>query len=193
MKRLFALILLAGLLSISSGCTYFQNRADDAMDMIDLGFTFSKKPGFAFYYDFVPVIPIGVGYVRGSYVGLGGGKLSWLSPHHEESYGALLWGQEKVTFRHSEEDLAAMTPEEREKALLFQRTGLIGVFQGPFPGPEYLISCPHYIHLGWIGVVGSPRYLQMLDFLIGWTTLDITRDDDADEQEVSAKGWRAYN
>jgi hypothetical protein len=154
------------------------DRKHDAMDMIDIGFTFSKEPHFAFFHDFIPVIPIGYGKVEGTFTGLGGGQFGANIPHYEESYGLLAWGEEKVSFGVTPEELAAMTEEERNDALNFQRTGLIGMAQGPFPGTDYLICCPHYLHLGWVGAVGSPRYLQMLDFVVGFTTLDIGRDDD---------------
>lgn len=150
------------------GCTYLKYRGQDAMEVMDLGVTVSKQPGFALFYDFIPVIPIGVGYVDGYFVGMGGGKVGAMK-HYEKSYGAILWGQEEVGFGVYEKD----SPE----SLDFQRTGLIGVVQGPVPGPDYMISCPHYVHLGWIGVVASPRYLQMLDFILGFTTLDICHDD----------------
>jgi len=157
-----------GTMWLSSGCTYLKYRGQDAMDMIDIGFTFSSKPGFALWYDFVPVIPVGIGYVDGQFLGLGGGQFG-LMPHYEESYGLGVWGQEEVGFG----DFDIKKPETVD----FQRSGLIGMIQGPFPGPDYMISCPHYIHLGWIGVVGSPRYLQMADFLLGWIGLDICFDD----------------
>jgi hypothetical protein len=51
-----------------------------------------------------------------------------------------------------------------------------------------LISCPHYLHLGWVGVVATPRYLQMLDFVAGWTTLDVGGDDN--RREEKEKGLR---
>ncbi len=177
MRRLVAGLILAGLFFCTQGCAYLRNRGNDAKDMIDLGFTFSKEPKFAFFYDFVPVIPIGYGEVQGHFAGLGGGQFAGWAPHYEQSYGAILWGQEKVNFGTSQEDLDAMSESERNKALNFQRTGLAGMIQGPFPGPEYLISCPHYLHLGWVGVVATPRYLHMLDFVAGWTTLDICGDD----------------
>jgi hypothetical protein len=172
----FIIMALLGLF-LFQGCAYIKNRVNDCGDMIDIGLSFSRKPQLALFYDFIPVIPIGYGRVDGTYAGLGGGKLSWFDPHFERSYGLILWGQEEVTFEKSLEELEKLSREEREEILDFQRTGLIGMAQGPFPGPNYLISCPHYIHLGWIGVVGSPRYLQMLDFVLGFTTLDIGGDD----------------
>ena len=177
-KNVLPVILVSLLaLSLLQGCSYLKNRWNDAGDMIDVGFTYSKKPQIALYYDFVPIIPIGYGRVEGNYIGLGGGAGRWNSPHFERSYGAILWGQEELTFEKSKTELDAMPEEARNKTLDFQRTGLIGIVQGPFPGPHYLISCPHYLHIGWIGVVATPRYLQMLDFILGWTTLDIGGDD----------------
>jgi hypothetical protein len=183
MKRLLGGMILAGMFICTQGCTYLSNRGQDAMDMVDVGFTFSKDPHFALYYDFIPIIPIGYGKVEGTFAGLGGGKFGTDLPHYEESLGLILWGEERVNFGTSPEELDAMSESERNEALNFQRSGLIGMVQGPFPGTDYLISCPHYLHLGWIGGVGSPRYLEMLDFVIGWTTLDICGDDDRGEEK----------
>ena len=60
---------------------------------------------------------------------------------------------------------------------LLQIIGLIGLLQGPRPNNDYWVSCPHYLHIGWIGAVVTPRYSEMLDFIVGWTTLDISFDD----------------
>lgn len=160
-----------------SGCSYWQNRLQDCGDMVDAGFTFSQKAQLALFYDFIPLVPIGYGRVDGKFVGLGGGKPRWFSRHFERHYGLILWGQEEVTFHKSLEELEQMPRDRRENFVDYQRSGLMGMAQGPFPGTDYLISCPHYVHLGWIGVVASPRYLQMLDFIIGFTTLDIGGDD----------------
>lgn len=173
---IFIFLLIAVLLL--AGCAYVKNRVSDTLDLIDIGFTFSSKPQFAFFYDFIPVVPIGYGGVQGYYIGIGGGNLHLWSPHYERSYGVILWGQEEVNFGTSYEDLMKMSDEERNDELNYQHSGLIGMALGPFPGPDYLISCPHYIHLGFIGAVGSPRYLQIVDFILGWTTLDFYFDDD---------------
>jgi len=176
-RRLSTTGLLAFAALAAGGCGYLRDRGNDAMDVADVGFTFSERPQFAAYYDFIPVAPIGYGDVEGWFAGIGGGQICLWAPHTERSYGLILWGQEEVNFGTPKADLDAMTEERRNEALLFQRTGLIGMIQGPFPGPAYLISCPHYVHLGWIGGVASPRYLEMLDFALGWTTFDICGDD----------------
>jgi len=162
--------LVTGLAAVvlMTGCGYLQHRVEDAGDMMDLGLTFSRRPGFALYYDFVPVVPIGCGRVEGAFVGLGAGRVGTM-PHLQRSTGLILWGEEELAYGQYD-------PADPE-SMRFQRSGLIGLPQGPIPGPDYMLSCPHYVHLGWFGVVATPRYLQMLDFLLGWTTLDIGLDD----------------
>jgi hypothetical protein len=178
-KFMAIVVLLCGV----QGCAYFHNRAQDFLDMMDVGLTFSATPQIAVYYDFVPLVPIGYGDVDGAFVGIGGGQISLASPHRERSLGLILWGHEEVGFGIP--DLNSLTKEEQERVLHFQRVGLVGLFQGPLPGLSYLISCPHYLHLAWIGAVASPRYLQALDFVLGWTTLDICDDDDPNRPLVS--------
>jgi len=186
MSRKVFLPLLLALLGLAQGCAYLNNRANDAKDMIDVGFTFSEKPQFALYASgpFVQVGTAGYGQVDGHFFGLGGGKFCLWAPHYEHSYGLLVWGREWISFSHSEAEIAAMTEEKAAAATSDMQVGIVGMPLGlagvgaPPPGLKYIGSCPHYIHLGWIGVVGGPRYLQMLDFILGWTTLDICCDDD---------------
>src|SRR5690349_2508330 len=91
LRNLLLLFMLTGLLQ---GCTYLQQRANDAKDIIDLGVTFSSKPQFAFYASgpFIQVGAAGYGHVDGHFFGLGESKFSLWGPHYEESYGLLLWG-----------------------------------------------------------------------------------------------------
>jgi len=182
MGRMAKLTAVLVLLCSAQGCAYFHNRGQDFLDCMDIGLTFSAKPGIAAFYDFIPVVPIGYGYVDGYFVGIGQGQISLGARHFERSLGLILWGQEEVGFGLP--DLDSLSIEERNEALNFQRSGLVGMIHGPFPGPAYLISCPHYLHLGFIGAVASPRYLQMLDFVLGWTTLDICADDDPERPIV---------
>ena len=170
----------AVLLLVLPGCTYMRHRGEDAADMLDLGVTWSKKPAFALYYSFVPIVAIGYGSVDGSFAGLGGGSFGAM-PHCEKSVGLILWGQERLGF-------GEFDPEEPE-TVNYQRLGLVGLFQGPVPGPDYMISCPHYLHLGWGGLVATPRYLQILDFVLGWTTMDICFDDGRPRGKWGAKNF----
>jgi len=35
----------------------------------------------------------------------------------------------------------------------------------------------HYVHLGHVGLIANFHWAQILDFALGWTTLDIEGDD----------------
>ena len=92
MRKHAALAALAALALLGTGCTYFQHRGEDALDMLDLGVTWSSKPGFALYYSFVPIVTIGYGNVDGGFAGLGGGRFGAVR-HYEQSVGAILWSR----------------------------------------------------------------------------------------------------
>ncbi|MCL5269615.1 MAG: hypothetical protein M1457_03455 [bacterium] len=185
LRKLLVLFVLAGALQ---GCTYFQKRAHDARDIIDLGFTFSAKPQFSLYASgpFVQVFTAGVGKVDGRFFGLGEGDFHLWGPHYEKSVGLAVWGLEWLSYQHTESEIEAMPKAQADEAANYMQVGLVGMplgYSGAVapsgPGPKYIGSCPHYLHLGWIGVVATPRYLQAFDFVLGWTTLDILGDDEA--------------
>jgi hypothetical protein len=184
LRRTLTVLLMLGSAAFSLGCSYLQNRAGDAADIIDLGFTVSKKAQFAAFTDapFMTIWPLGYGNVDGRFVGVGQGGLRGFSPMHERSVGFVLWGEEKLSYRAGKADLEEMDEEERAENEEFYRTGFLGFAEGPAPPPKYLFSCPHYLHLGWVGIVATPRYFELLDFVLGWTTIDICSDDTAGKQ-----------
>lgn len=178
-RRLGAGLVLAGILCLSQGCSYLQNRARDSLELADIGLTFSTKPCFSAFVIFPPIhlTLIGIGEVDGWFAGLGGGGLHVWSPYYQRSIGLALWGEETVSFGKGRVDLEGLSEEELREEATFYRSGLFGLIQGPLPEADYEISCPHYLHIGWIGAVVSPRYSEALDFILGWTTLDIGCDD----------------
>jgi len=48
---------------------------------------------------------------------------------------------------------------------------------GPFGDAAFVPAWTNYIHLGWGGIIFNARYVEMLDFLLGWFGADIARDD----------------
>ncbi len=162
-----ALILGIALFGLS-GCTNLQHRWEDALDMIDVGVTFTKTPQIAVYKACSPVFAFGYGKVDGSFLGLGGGQVGLLR-HHLEGIGLALWGEQRVAF--GEFDL------DDPRTLNHQRSGPLGKKSAPYPGPEYMLCCVDHLHLGWIGVVLNARWLQMADFALGWFGADICHDD----------------
>lgn len=152
--------------------SFLGQRFDDLLDMGDVGFTFSFEPSFALYYDLTPFIPIGYSKVDGWFAGVGGGRLG-IMRHYQRNLGLILYGEEAVGFaRYDKDDDASLNR---------QNVGLLGVAQGlperRFPGPDYMPSSLHYVHAGWIGAVLNLRYLQMVDFVLGWLGVDLGFDD----------------
>jgi hypothetical protein len=177
MRRSLGKPLLASVLCVTLGCTYLHRRAGDALEVADVGLAFSKRPYLSCFMIFPPIhlSPIGAGAVDGWFAGLGGGTV-W-SPYYERSIGLLLWGEETLAFGKSRADLQGLDADELREQATHYRTGPIGLIQGPLPTNDYAVACPHYLHVGWIGVVATPRYSEILDFLLGWSTVDISFDD----------------
>jgi len=119
-KLALALAALGGL----PGCmTYLQHRADDALEMIDLGVTWSDTFGLAVYGNFASITPGGIGYVDGYFAGLGGGQIG-TTEHYQGSLGLLLWGYEEVGWGDFDKDVPGTLDR--------QHCGLLGILAGPF-------------------------------------------------------------
>lgn len=180
------LIIITGLVFIQ-GCSspksvgqYFKYRYEDFCDMVDIGFTFSAKPGFALYANGVGVSPGGLAYIDGYFLGIGGGQIG-PKRYFFKSAGVLVWGHETVGWG----DFDKNNPDTLNK----QGAGVLGIvigpngmlghvgLMGPGQGPDYLFACVHNLHLGFIGVVANARYTQAPDFVLGIIGLDPALDD----------------
>jgi len=51
------------------------------------------------------------------------------------------------------------------------------------PPPLQFVQCNRIIHLGYVAVVFNLRPADMLDFILGWSTLDIIGDDDLKDSD----------
>ena len=51
------------------------------------------------------------------------------------------------------------------------------IAQDNTPPPLTFTSCRRLIHFGWIGIGFNIRPVEFVDFVAGFTTLDITGDD----------------
>lgn len=179
-----ALLLVVGL----AGCgPYWQDRGNDAKDMFEAGLTVSAKPGFAIYQDYFNYIPHGFSSVDGCFIGNANRKLG-ISKLKDHSWGYLTRGRHHL--RVGELDPAdhhQISPAYVEKLKAEGKpmptenpgwdNGVWGVKpDGPAPWPSF-ISCRRNVHLGFIGVHLSMHPGDILDFLLGWTTVDIMKDD----------------
>jgi len=158
------------------GCTYLGNRAHDAAQMFDLGFTFTKSPQFGIYGNCPLITPVGYSHIDGYYVGMGGGKLGVMK-HSQNDIGVLFWGNERNSW--TKDTCCAKGTEKNVRA------GIVGIAQGLSKGENhYKPACIHYLHVGWIGVTANFNYYAMFDFLVGWLGLDPSGDDAGEPEPI---------
>ena len=168
--------LLAAVL-LCSGCAYTHNRGNDALDVVEAGVTFSKKPGFSLYVGFLNVVPLGYSDVDGTLYGIAHREAGALPMRHNAA-GVLLWGEEQLGYMDFSPDDPA-SPES-------WRVGVIGLVQGrPLPQHE-ILNCPKLLHLGWVGLALNCHLAELADFLLGWAGVDIMGDDTAGRTEAAA-------
>jgi len=185
-NRLMSVLVSASLvvaLVLATGCGYMRNRGNDALDIFDIGITVTDKwcPDFAAYIDFFGRTPVGGACVDGKLLGIGNRHAGWL--HYEsKSWGAIAWGSEKygsgefnpLDNYQAREDQRNLTSRPR------WHTGFARMIaQDDAPPPIQFFACDKGIHIGYIGVLANCRPLELIDFVLGWTTLDILGDDGA--------------
>ena len=89
------------------GCgTYGRNLAKDAREMMDIGYTTSKKACFAFELpgDYFNLTPLGFSNLEGTFHGVGRRQVGAV-PIKNKAWGLLFWGSRKF-------QLGTFTPED---------------------------------------------------------------------------------
>ena len=162
------LLILGGVSMTCGGCAYLKDRGNDALDMMDLGVSFSKEPRIAAYAGFQSLLAVGYSKVDGKFIGLGNRNAGWLDMRYHAA-GCLLEGYEQWGYG----DYDPADPDSPT------RRGIgVGLIYGGYPHTFVgLFNCPKFLHVGFIGVVVNCRLGEVLDFVVGWTTLDIGKDD----------------
>ncbi|HPD17645.1 MAG TPA: hypothetical protein PLE19_22120 [Planctomycetota bacterium] len=160
--------LAFGLLILSQGCTYLQHRAEDAVDMLDVGLTWSNEPGFALYSNTPILLPIGWSCVDGYVAGIGGG-VAGMTSHYHHCTGLLLWGEEETAWHQYD--------VRKPATLNHQGVGPLAALIGPYGNAAYVPAWTNYLHLGYVGVLFNMRYMDFIDFLLGWFGADLAQDD----------------
>jgi len=179
-RRWSVVLVLVGLLFALQGCqslgpvgTYFQHRAEDMLEVVDVGLTYSDTPQFAFYWNSLDAFPIGYSDFDGWFIGWGGGQLG-MTRLYNNCWG-LGYGYEKVGWGDFDKN--------DESTLYIRSAGIIGIIVGattdaPDPAPSYTPACVHFFpHVGYLGFVWNARYMEMVDFALGWFGIDICGDD----------------
>jgi hypothetical protein len=180
LKTLSILLACFMFFALLAGCSYLKKRGNDASDIIDLGFTVSKKPQFGLFLDWFNITPFGFSHFDGWLLGWGM-RNAGLPTYQEHAWGVLLWGSEKRGVGpfnpkdpHQASSSYAGSKDERPQ----YDSGIIHLIAGKNPPPlTHHLDCNKGFHLGFIGVYNTCRPVDILDFVLGWTTLDIMGDD----------------
>jgi hypothetical protein len=195
-RRIVVLFGLAVMMA-STGCTYLKNRGNDASDIFEIGITYTPhlKPVFALYWNPFNVLPFG-------YVNVNPGDITLLGWSDRQvgaldidfhGWGALAWGSQRLGIGHVQP--AAEGGPGRPLGWSVTEpghtytTGFIGApFGGNSPPGRTFGECPKLLSLGWIGIYANCSVIDLPDFVLGWTTLDIGHDDAPDYMSVPTGG-----
>jgi hypothetical protein len=179
----------------SLGCssTYWLNRGNDALDIMDLGLTVTPrlKPDLGLYVDFFNITPLGYSRVRGRFYGLARRQFGGMDVR-DDSWGVLLWGSEDIEVGEFDprnphlvdqgeiqalQDAGKPLPQEGRR----YNMGIVRMAAHDNAPPWVtFFTCRRMFHFGWIGVHNAMRPIDLVDFIFGWTKLDIVGDDVAE-------------
>lgn len=173
-------ILSLGIAAVAlNGCAYLHNRANDASDCIELGLTVSSKPGIALFTDCYSVLPIGYSHVDGKILGWGNRQAGFM-PFEHKCWGVLAVG----SYMQGLGELDTRDPHvaRRDQIDITEwpryDLGIVNLVRRKnwrsFPA---FFECDKSFHLGWIGIHLKYRVLDLVDFVVGWTTIDFMKDD----------------
>ena len=90
MRRLWNVVTAVGFAFGAAGCGYLRDRGNDALDMLDVGVSWSKRPYLSVYACAIGVASAGAGHLEGKFAGIGGGHLGTTS-HYHRVLGLALW------------------------------------------------------------------------------------------------------
>ncbi len=169
--RMSVLLALVLILVGSSGCTYLRYRAEDFAETVDVGVTLTETPQIGLYWNSLDIFPVGYSDIDGWFVGWGGGQFG-RTRHYNKCWG-LGYAREEIGWGKFDKD--------DKDTLDVQYSGILGMALPPYEGgPSYTPACVHFFpHLGYVGLVWNARWMEMVDFIVGWTTIDIAGDDGA--------------
>jgi len=166
-RRLALAAALPLIVAALTGCAYLKNRGNDALDIFDVGITFSSEPHVGVYAGFESLLSAGYADVEGKMLGLGNRRAGWLDMKYKAA-GALLEGHEEWAYGDYENDPSLRQNQGAGLGLLYDDV--------PRTVPKFL-NCPKFVHLFFIGANVNCKIGEVLDFVLGWTTLDIGCDD----------------
>jgi hypothetical protein len=172
--RLVLLAVIALVLAASGCCNpYMQDRKQDALDIFNVGLLVSDHlaPDFAAYVSFWNLFTLGYAHVDGKLIGIGAGRAGIIDFRHQDSWGVLLYGDE----RYGIGPTYVAKPDDQPT----YSQGLPRVLGTP-PNPPLhhtYFDCDRTFVLGWVGLHLRIQLDEMLDFITGWFGGDIMEDD----------------
>ena len=120
---------LALALVACEGWTYLRHRGGDAMDMMDIGVKWTKKPHFSANACLLGLGSLGAGRTNGRFAGLGGGRAGVLRQFHR-NMGLLVWSYDEVAWG---DDFDPEKPETLQRCHI----GPVGWLSYPQRRPQY--------------------------------------------------------
>jgi hypothetical protein len=183
--RLFGLVALVALIFASQGCAqmggvgkYFLHRGQDALDIPDVGISVTSTPQWGFYWNSLDFLSLGYSKLDGYVYGWAGGRLGRVR-HYNHCYG-VFYCTENIGWGPN------VDPDD-PSTYYHQKAGFVGYILPPYTPfadyytPAYTPACVHFFpHIGYVGFVWNLRYMEMVDFMLGWVGLDIAGDDGYD-------------
>ncbi len=167
----------------SSGCAYLQKRWNDAWDFSEGGITVTEEPQFGLYMGFFNLVEVGYARVDGTLHGWG--HRQWgAMPFRGHATGYLVTADEQFGYASDFNPADPNSPAP-------WRAGLVGLWEGPPPTSHETANCPKLFHFGRVGLHLNCHFLELLDFWLGWTTLDIMNDDALDRPKTYERGQPA--
>lgn len=169
-RRMGLVLALAVMLAAAQGCTWPKHRGEDFLEMADFGLTITATPQIGLYANGVSMFCGGYSNIDGWFAGWGGGKLG-IQRHFNKCWGLLVVGYEEIGWGDFDKD----DPD----TYYHQQQGIVGVTSPPYEtNPSYFPACVHFLpHIGFVGLVWNLRYMEMIDFYLGFAGLDIAGDD----------------
>ncbi|HOE62717.1 MAG TPA: hypothetical protein PKW18_03400 [Candidatus Sumerlaeota bacterium] len=202
----YAAVLLTLVMALS-GCSYFKNRYYDFRDITDLevGATFAKpKNGSKYlvphalgaYVEATQFMQLGaLGFNNMDTVGGTAGldlRSSWAGKESRTRYGFGPWQKYVINQEGWLDDYKAESFEKHGIDLCYRDNVMQGIWRRTpylrgrnyweYIGGEFAISEPFLSHFG-IKIRAGFDPCQVMDFILGWTTLDIYGDDLEDRGE----------
>ncbi|MCX7765170.1 MAG: hypothetical protein N2246_00465 [Candidatus Sumerlaeia bacterium] len=164
-----------------TGCTYLNQRGKDALDIFDVGISVTDKwsPDFAVYANPFQIAPLGYSRINGRFLGIANRQAGWLK-HEQRCWASILWGSEQKgsgRFNPFDPHQARKDQVELTERPQFNVGILRMLLKDNLPPTLQFFECDKWVHLGWIGIRANCRPLDLIDFILGWTTLDLAGDD----------------